>query len=203
MKKEFEGAAATSSSSQSFEPGKLVTIPDENQGGQSSSINPAITPEGSSAAASTSTKETAAAVSDESISQDGAAALPPAPPPGSGGSKVPLAAKLEATRKFSQTISSGDGAEFDIEDEDDFDPHFQRVYISGDDNTGVRQDFWPFREQIAVALTIKILGRSSKNGPGAGAQIVCVLRVHLSFRMSFQMQFEKPQKLLGKSQMYY
>ena len=141
VKKEFEGAAATS---QSFEPGKLVTIPDENQGGQSSSINPAITPEGSSAAASSSTKETAAAVSDESISQDGAAAaaIPP-PPPGSGGSKVPLAAKLEATRKFSQTISSGDGAEFDIEDEDDFDPHFQRVYISGDDNTGVRQDFWP------------------------------------------------------------
>ena len=51
------------------------------------------------------------------------------------------AAKLENTRKFSQTISS-EGAEFDIEEnEEDFDPHFQRVYISGDDNTGVRLFF--------------------------------------------------------------
>ena len=130
VKKEFEGAASSTQSGNIFEPGKLVTIPDENiPGGQSSSINSAITPEGSA-----ETKESAAAVSDESISMgvDGAA-LP------QGGSKAPLAAKLEATRKFSQTISSGEGAEFDIEDEEDFDPHFQRVYISGDDNTGVRK----------------------------------------------------------------
>ena len=145
MKKEFEGAAATTQSgggNNVFEP-KLVTIPDETAaasssetelGGQCSSINSAITPESQA-----STKETNA-ISDElsleAAANAAAAALPPLPPQGT--SKVPLAAKLENTRKFSQTISC-EGAEFDIEEnEDDFDPHFQRVYISGDDNTGVR-----------------------------------------------------------------
>ena len=153
MKKEFEGAAATTQSgggNNVFEP-KLVTIPDETAaaatssgteqlGGQCSSINSAITPEGNSSQAST--KETNA-ISDElsleAAANAAAAALPPLPPQGT--SKVPLAAKLENTRKFSQTISS-EGAEFDIEEnEEDFDPHFQRVYISGDDNTGVRLFF--------------------------------------------------------------
>ena len=143
MKKEFEGAAATTQSgggNNVFEP-KLVTIPDETAaasssetelGGQCSSINSAITPEGQA-----STKETNAISDELSLEATNAAvALPPLPPQGT--SKVPLAAKLENTRKFSQTISS-EGAEFDIEEnEDDFDPHFQRVYISGDDNTGVR-----------------------------------------------------------------
>ena len=152
MKKEFEGAATASGGGNNvFEP-KLVTIPDETAaatssgteqqqlGGQCSSINSAITPEGNSSQAST--KETNA-ISDElsleAAANAAAAALPPLPPQGT--SKVPLAAKLENTRKFSQTISS-EGAEFDIEEnEEDFDPHFQRVYISGDDNTGVRLFF--------------------------------------------------------------
>ena len=152
MKKEFEGAATASGGGNNvFEP-KLVTIPDETAaaatssgteqqqlGGQCSSINSAITPEGNSSQAST--KETNA-ISDElslEAAANAAAALPPLPPQGT--SKVPLAAKLENTRKFSQTISS-EGAEFDIEEnEEDFDPHFQRVYISGDDNTGVRLFF--------------------------------------------------------------
>ena len=47
-----------------------------------------------------------------------------------------MAAKLEATRKLSVGVSLSEAVDCDIEDED-FTPHFQRVYISGDDNTGV------------------------------------------------------------------
>lgn len=123
MKKEFEGAASASTDKNVFEP-KLVTIQDENAV-QNSSVG--IVPMGSQEASS-------AVLPDEleqALAASATAGLPPLPPQGG---MNPLAAKLEATRKFSQSFSE---AEFDIEEEDDFDPHFQRVYISGDDNTGV------------------------------------------------------------------
>ena len=184
MKKEFEGAATASGGGNNvFEP-KLVTIPDETAaatssgteqlGGQCSSINSAITPEGNSSQAST--KETNA-ISDElsleAAANAAAAALPPLPPQGT--SKVPLAAKLENTRKFSQTISS-EGAEFDIEEnEEDFDPHFQRVYISGDDNTGVRLFFWRLQLHLKTIEVLSLLRRYflEKNGPRCTNCVYC------------------------------
>lgn len=46
---------------------------------------------------------------------------------------------LKMSRKFSQSVSIAETIEVDFDDED-YTPHFQRVYISGDDNTGVRFD---------------------------------------------------------------
>lgn len=55
---------------------------------------------------------------------------------------------LKFSRKLSQSLSMSEAAlECDYDDED-YTPHFQRVYISGDDNTGVSLVFfsllWPF-----------------------------------------------------------
>ena len=52
---------------------------------------------------------------------------------GSGGSNS-MAQKLENFRKMSQSISAQD--DLDVDD-DEYTPHFQRVYITGEDNTGV------------------------------------------------------------------
>ena len=46
-----------------------------------------------------------------------------------------MAAKMD-NRKHSKAAMSQSETEIDEEDED-YTPHFQRVYISGDDNTGV------------------------------------------------------------------
>ena len=45
-----------------------------------------------------------------------------------------MAQKLENFRKMSQSISAQD--DLDVDD-DEYTPHFQRVYITGEDNTGV------------------------------------------------------------------
>lgn len=52
-------------------------------------------------------------------------------------SVVNIAAKLDASRKYSQSLSIAED-----EEDDDFVPHFQRVFISGDDNTGVSQSIF-------------------------------------------------------------
>ena len=142
MKKEFEGAAAASATSvpssstdkNVFEP-KLVTIQDEAQ----HSSSQGIVPEGGQGMPSN--KEESAVDELDVLGASSTASvtgLPPLPPQGGGGGKNPLAAKLEATRKFSQSLAEAecDIGELELEDEE-FDPHFQRVYISGDDNTGV------------------------------------------------------------------
>ena len=50
-------------------------------------------------------------------------------------------AKLEASRKISRGSMSMSAEVNDCDmDDENFTPHFQRVYISGDDNTGVRID---------------------------------------------------------------
>ena len=48
-----------------------------------------------------------------------------------------MAQKLENFRKMSQSISAQD--DFDVDD-DEYTPHFQRVYITGEDNTGVSKN---------------------------------------------------------------
>ena len=47
-----------------------------------------------------------------------------------------MAQKLENFRKMSQSISAQD--DLDVDD-DEYTPHFQRVYITGEDNTGVSE----------------------------------------------------------------
>ena len=158
VKKEFEGAAASTTSSTDknlFEP-KLVTIPDE---AQNSSNTVGIVPEGGLQQIP-GNKEAVPAVDELDVlgasastaASAAATGLPPLPPQGG---KNPLAAKLEATRKFSQSLAEAE-CDFEVEEEDDFDPHFQRVYISGDDNTGVSLSFY----SCFVFLTLFVYRRT-------------------------------------------
>ena len=148
MKKEFEGAAAATIAPSStadknvFEP-KLVTIQDE--AAQHISKVSGIVPEGGLGMPNSNKEESAVDELDVLGASSAASVtgLPPLPPQGGAqGGKNPLAAKLEATRKFSQSLAEAecDIGELELEDEE-FDPHFQRVYISGDDNTGVSLKF--------------------------------------------------------------
>ena len=59
-----------------------------------------------------------------------------------------MAAKLENFRK--KSVSVQDESDFD---EDEYAPHFQRVYITGEDNTGVSHIIY----MICVACFLKIL----------------------------------------------
>ena len=75
--------------------------------------------------------EASGPVGSNSISEAEAVALA-----GSEAEMLKNLAKLESARKFSASVSMTDTAgEFE---DDDYVPHFQRVFISGDDNTGVR-----------------------------------------------------------------